>query len=87
MDRKIECVASICLIAFVLLSNVAAQGISGEIRRRVRDNSGAALSAALVELVNTSTGQLRSISTNESGEFESRELPPGSYDLTISKGG
>jgi hypothetical protein len=87
MARKFPWTAPICLLGLTLVTNVAAQGIGGEIRGRVRDNSGAPLSAALVELVNTSTGQLRSISTNENGEFESRELPPGSYDLTISKGG
>lgn len=87
MARKFKLIAFIWLVGFVVVTDVAAQGIGGEIRGRVRDNSGASLPAALVELVNTSTGQVRSISTNESGEFESRELPPGSYDLTISKGG
>jgi hypothetical protein len=43
--------------------------------------------AALVQLVNSSTAQARTLSTDEQGRYEARELPPGDYSLTVVKGG
>ena len=65
----------------------AAQGIGGGIIGRVRDQSGGGVPAALVQLVNASTGQTRAVSSDSEGMFEAREVPPGGYGVTILKGG
>lgn len=79
--------ASLCMILIFLPMRSAAQGIGGGIIGRVKDQSGAAVPAALVQLVNTSTGQNRALSSENEGTFEAREVPPGSYAVTILKGG
>jgi Carboxypeptidase regulatory-like domain/TonB dependent receptor len=78
---------SLCMISLSLPMRSAAQGIGGGIIGRVKDQSGGAVPAALVQVVNTSTGQARAVSSNNEGTFEAREVPPGSYAVTILKGG
>lgn len=85
--RKLFWVAGLSLVTLVLPLRSAAQGIGGGITGRVKDQSGAAVPAALVQLVNTSTGQTRVVSSDNEGTFEAREVPPGSYALAILKGG
>jgi hypothetical protein len=80
-------VAGLSLVTLALPLRTAAQGIGGGIIGRVKDQSGGAVPAALVQLVNTSTGQTRALSSDNEGTFEAREVPPGSYTLTILKGG
>lgn len=75
------------MVSALLPARSAAQGIGGGILGHVKDQSGAAVPAALVQLVNTSTGQTRAVSTDNEGTFEAREVPPGTYSVTIVKGG
>jgi hypothetical protein len=84
---RLFCVAGLSLVALVLPLQSVAQGIGGGIIGRVKDQSGGVVPAALVQLVNTSTGQTRAISSDGEGAFEAREVPPGSYALMILKGG
>src|SRR5260370_37187799 len=80
-------VAGLSLVALALPLRSAAQGIGGGIIGRVKDQSGGVVPAALVQLVNTSTGQTRAISSDGEGAFEAPEVPPGSSALMILKGG
>jgi hypothetical protein len=85
MARRLSYLAMVLLLGGQPAAR--AQGIGGAIVGRVIDERGSAVPAALVQLVNTSTGQLRTLSTDEEGRYEARELSPGRYDLTILKGG
>jgi Carboxypeptidase regulatory-like domain/TonB dependent receptor len=75
------------LTIFILPPRAGAQGIGGGIIGHVKDQSGGAVPAALVQLVNTETGQSRAVSSDGEGTFEAREVPPGRYTLLILKGG
>jgi hypothetical protein len=75
------------MISILLPMRSGAQSIGGGIIGRVKDQSGGTVPAALVQVVNTSTGQTRAVSSDNEGTFEAREVPPGSYAVTILKGG
>lgn len=85
--RRTFSLLCLCGISILLPVRSPAQGIGGGILGRVKDQSGAAVPAALVQLTNTSTGQTRAVSTDNQGTFEAREVPPGSYSVTIVKSG
>jgi hypothetical protein len=65
---------------------VRAQRLSGEIRLRVRDSSGAAIEVTGV-LHSLSTGVHRKFSTDPLGLHEFRNLPFGPYRLEVEKAG
>jgi hypothetical protein len=64
-----------------------AQGIGGSIGGVVKDESGAPVAAAVVKLTNSQTAQTRSVSTDDAGRYQIREVPPGNYDLTVERPG
>jgi hypothetical protein len=75
------------LIAMLACASVAlAQRISGELRLRVADPTGAGLRAAGT-IVGQATGVDRTFETDEEGSFIIRALPPGRYELTIRREG
>ncbi|PYU35982.1 MAG: hypothetical protein DMG31_02450 [Acidobacteria bacterium] len=65
----------------------SAQSVGGGIIGQVHDPRGDAVPAALIQVVNTSTGQIRAISTDDEGRYQASEIPPGLYDLTILAAG
>ena len=79
--------AVVALLGLCVPWHVRAQGVGGSIVGRVKDQRGEAVHAALVQLLNTSTRQIRAVSTDSEGRYEVREMPPGAYDLTAVKGG
>lgn len=64
-----------------------AQSSLGEIRGRVADSLGAAISGASVEIKNQTTGETRTAQTNESGEYTVSKLPVGVYTVTVTSQG
>jgi hypothetical protein len=54
---------------------------------QVLDPVGAAIPGATVSLVNTKTGEHFGLSTDAKGELALPDLPPGSYELTVSASG
>ena len=75
----------ICMIAFTAAS--FAQLFPGRVTGRVRDAQGAVVAGAMVKLTNPATGSQRSVTTDDSGEFNFPELALGSFDLVVSKSG
>jgi hypothetical protein len=68
--------------------NVFAQtGGTGIVFGTITDPSGAAVPAATVILTDAATNSERTTTTNESGRYDFPNVPPGKYNLTISKGG
>src|SRR6202048_4356675 len=63
-------------------------GATGAIAGSVLDTTGAAISAADVQIINASTeSALRKLSTNVDGEFVATLLPPGTYYVVVNKSG
>ena len=60
-----------------------AQAIAGAILGTVKDSSGAVLPGAMVKVANLGTGQSRTVTTNDSGDYEAPYLPPGEYTVTV----
>jgi len=77
--------------AFALLTlqsqDAKAQLFPGRITGRVRDAQGAVVAGAAVKLSNPATGLERTVTTDESGDFNFPELALGTYQLAISKSG
>lgn len=64
---------------------VAAQEISGSIVGTAKDTSGAAVAGATVTIVDPAKGNLtvRTVTTNENGEFSVPNIPIGKYSVTV----
>ena len=60
---------------------------TGTITGTVRDSSGAAVVAATVSIKSAATNGNRDIATDPSGSFRATNLPPGAYDLAVTKAG
>ena len=78
------------LLPFVFLFaavSASAQIFPGRITGTVRDTRGAAVAGATVKLANPSTGLERTVTTDETGDFNFPELALGTFRLTVSKDG
>ncbi|HLK63522.1 MAG TPA: TonB-dependent receptor [Bryobacteraceae bacterium] len=64
-----------------------AQIPTGTITGSIRDSSGAALAAAVVMVRSAATNSTREVTSDSSGAFKASNLPPGTYDFTVSKPG
>src|ERR1700726_4387586 len=68
--------------------NVFAQtGGTGIVVGTVTDPSGAAVPGATVTLTDVATNSERTATTNDAGRYDFSNVPPGKYDMTISKDG
>jgi len=70
-----------------LAINGNAQTFRGTILGTVTDSSGAAVSGATVSVKNTGTGLLRTVTTDDDGNYSAPELPIGTYSVTVEKSG
>jgi Carboxypeptidase regulatory-like domain/TonB-dependent Receptor Plug Domain len=68
-------------------SSVTAQTNTADIVGTVTDSSGAVVPKATVTVVNTGTGQKRSVQTSEAGEYIFSLLQVGAYSLTVENPG
>lgn len=85
--RNLRFLKTIFILTALFSPSLNAQSIGGAITGLVRDPDGAAVPAALVQAVNTATGQSRVVSTNDQGRYTAMEVPPGTYELMVLKGG
>jgi hypothetical protein len=60
---------------------LAAQAVTGTILGTVTDTSGAAVPGATVTLTNQGTGLMRTIVTDQAGEYTAPSLPTGKYKI------
>ena len=73
---------------FAVLACAVAMGqSSSSLRGVVKDASGALIPDSAVTLTDTSTGTLRKVLTNSSGEYQLLQVPPGKYSLKVEKPG
>jgi len=80
--------STLVLVATILVATVlSAQTFRGGIEGTVTDSSGAAIAAAEVVVKNLDTGLVRTLTTDNSGNYTATELPLGNYSVTASKSG
>src|SRR5882672_5463303 len=79
----------VCVGVFgICAAPTAAQSASaGTVSGQVSDPQGATVPGANVTLVDVATNSPRTTVTNESGRYIFAVLPPGDYELTVSKTG
>jgi Carboxypeptidase regulatory-like domain/TonB dependent receptor-like, beta-barrel len=85
MNRLCVCLVSFCILVFGLTA--AAQIQNGQFTGTVTDPTGAVVSGAKVTATNTATSLSVSATTNSSGSYTLKELPPGSYNITVGATG
>ena len=80
--------AAVLVIGFLFCAQGPAQqrGSAG-IFGRVTDSQDAAVPGAAVHLKQVATNQVRSLSSDEFGQYQFPLLPPGEYQLTVEKPG
>jgi hypothetical protein len=80
----------VCLLAVLLCwgSSAAAQEITGDIRGIVTDPSGAVVSRATVQVINTDRNTVvRNLTTGSDGAYVAAYLPVGHYRITVNAPG
>lgn len=83
--RAILLIGSLCWLNSV--SELVAQGLTGQISGSVVDPTGRAVAGTTVVLVNIDTAQTREATTGASGDFVIAQLLRGTYRLTVSAPG
>src|ERR1039458_8264936 len=76
----------VVMIAFAFTSSVP-QLFPGRITGTVRDAQGLVVPGATVKVSNPTTGQERTVTTDDSGKFNFPELALGTFRLTVTKDG
>lgn len=88
MLKKLAVVFATCC-AFICWTSLPAkaQVTTADIGGRVSDPKGLVIADAKVTLSSPATGLLREVTTNDSGEFMIKLIPPGTYKLSVAKEG
>jgi len=86
MKKFQSCLAVVCCSLLLVLS-AAAQVQNGQFNGTVLDPSGAAIVGAKIKVTNLGTGLTVALSTNQSGLYVAKEMPPGSYKITAEAPG
>ena len=78
-------------LLFLLLFCVCAAPLhaqsTGTISGTITDQSGAIVPRASVQVKSTNTGAIRTLNADEQGRYSAREIPIGSYEVSVSKAG
>jgi len=84
--RSLGLLALGALVALAVASPAAAQD-TGVVSGTVIDSAGQVVPGATVTLTNETKGDLRTLVSNERGEFSFRAVTPGSYTVKVELGG
>jgi hypothetical protein len=91
MNRTPRILSRVLLVVCCLLAGVSAalsQGTDlGAIRGTVTDPNGAAIVGATVRVTDVTTGTSRDLTTNGEGNYETANLKPGTYVVTVNQQG
>src|ERR1700760_3474502 len=82
MKKFFSAIFLVCLATAML-----AQTFRGGIQGTVTDSSGAAVAGADVTVKSADTGLVRTVKTNDQGDYVVNELPLGAYSVSVSKTG
>src|SRR5574340_224626 len=81
----VVCAAVLCALA--IPPAIYAQVLYGAVVGNVKDASDAVVTGAAVVITNSETRQSRQETTNVMGGYSFPTLPPGTYELKVSKEG
>jgi hypothetical protein len=88
MKKKLGLLAVLVLLGTGLLSSVHAQTSTvGSISGSVRDPQGAAIPKAEVVIEEETTGQTRTVRTDDDGDYSAQSLPVGRYTVSVAPQG
>jgi len=87
MSRFLLRATALFTFVFVFTFSLPAQIQNGSFTGTVLDPSGAAIPNAKVTLKNTGTGLSVTATSNQTGLYNARELPPGNYSITAQAQG
>src|SRR5438445_579986 len=87
MARKSRRAATFLLLVLVGAQAIWAQAATGNIRGTVADSSGGVVPNCSVTITNQNTGEKRSLSTNDHGDFNAASVAVGTYTLTAEMAG
>src|SRR6267154_826936 len=83
---RIRLLCGVVVFALFSAANLCAED-TGVITGTVRDNSGAVIQGADIQIIGTAGGIQRATTTNSDGDYLAAGLPGGTYNLTISAKG
>ena len=75
----------VALILAFIATPLLAQKITGTISGVVSDPEGAVVPQATVTITNTETGLVRTVTSNEMGEYIAPDLPNGTYSIHVTQ--
>ncbi|MCL5743475.1 MAG: carboxypeptidase-like regulatory domain-containing protein [Acidobacteria bacterium] len=88
MRRLFQCTAALAAAAlFTLPSHLSAQTSAATLRGVVRDSSQGVVPGAGVTLTNTDQNRSWNTKTNDRGEYDIEQIPPGHYALSVESTG
>src|SRR5260370_7188068 len=79
--------AVFCLFAVTRASLFGEAASSGIVAGTVTDPSGSAIAGASVSLTDSATRSVRTTTSNDTGRYVFVDVPPGTYNLSVSKTG
>src|SRR5277367_4882572 len=85
--RFIQVLARSVLAVSLLAGSLVSQTTNGSIGGTVTDASGAPVQGVQVQVNDKDHGMQRTAMTGENGTYTIPQLPPGTYDLTVTKTG
>ena len=85
--RLMKLAAVVCLMVLFSIAAMAQGSATADLSGVVKDPKGAVVANATVSASNTSKGIDRSTSTNASGAYQFLNLPPGTYEISVSAPG
>jgi hypothetical protein len=84
MGKKLSIISSIALSVVLFSMSVFAQSQFGEIAGTVSDPNGAVVPNASVTITGVSIGFNRTVTTNSEGYYTVRQVPPGTYNISVA---
>src|ERR1700719_2365177 len=82
------CILALVALVGILLSRPAHAQLAGAtLTGVVTDKSGAVVGRAKIQMKNLDNGQVREVTSNESGLYSAPNLPPGPYEVKVSASG
>jgi len=85
MNKLLVCIT--ILLLHGLATVTFAQDVTARIDGQVVDQAGAVVMGATITLTNTKTGEVRTVESNDSGQYTLTLIPPGIYDLSVKAQG
>src|SRR5690242_8328708 len=85
--RKFRCLLALYVFVLASSSHVLAQSATSQVSGVVTDTSGAIVPDAQVQIRNTNTNAIRTVTTGRQGEYSFPNLEIGPYQLQVKKEG